>query len=143
VPTWRAVKKDTSRRVDSDLLVQVKLEREAPALAYSRTQQSSRSGGDEKGKRVYLSNRQLYSLSDLLLLRIHASNVRVLDVRSVLRSKKGDGGVGLWRKDVDEGVGMTVKSDGGGGLEEFAVEGREDSDDVVASCDRRDGELSS
>jgi hypothetical protein len=38
---------------------------------------------------------------------------------------------------------MTVKSDGGGGLEEFAVEGREDSDDVVASCDRRGSELSS
>jgi hypothetical protein len=55
-----------------------------------------------------------------------------------MRGAHGDATVGFGREDVDEGVGMTVKGNGGGGFEELAVDSGEDADDVIGARRRTD-----
>jgi hypothetical protein len=82
--------------------------------------------------------RQLNSLADLLLLGVHATDVRVRHIRLLVRADDGDRRVRFGREDVDEGVGVPVERDGGRGLEELAVERAEDADDVVRARRRAD-----
>jgi hypothetical protein len=48
-------------------------------------------------------------------------------------AQHGDAGVCFRREDIDEGVWVSVEGDWAGGFEEFAVEGWEDADDIVAA----------
>ncbi len=61
---------------------------------------------------------QLYSLADLLLLDVEATNVGVRDVRPLGIREQGDGGVRLWGQGIDDRVGVAVEGDRG------AVRGR-------------------
>lgn len=61
---------------------------------------------------IKLSERQLDSLTDFLLLHIQTTNIRVSDVRLFVGAEHGDRGVGFGRQDVDESIGMAMKSDG-------------------------------
>jgi hypothetical protein len=73
--TRRAVEKDTARRVDTDLVVEVEV---------------------CKG--------QLDSFSDFLLLHVQSSDISVRNVWLLVCTKHSNGGVCLWGKDVDERV---------------------------------------
>jgi hypothetical protein len=105
----RAVEEHAARRVDPDLLVE-----------------------------VALRERQLHRLADLLLLDVHAADVRVRDVRPLGVRDDRDGRVGLGREHVDERVRVAVERDRGGGAEELAVERREDAHVVVGARRRAD-----
>ena len=56
-----------------------------------------------------------------------------------MRSKEDQGDVhadttiGFRREDVDQGIGVPVEGDGGGGFKEFTIDGGEDSDDIVGT----------
>lgn len=100
--TWRPIHQHTSRRVNPNLLVQLKV-----------------------------GQRQLNGLPDLLLLHVHPSDIAVLNVRLLIGLKHANGRVGLWREDIDEGVAVLVEGDARRGLQELAVDGREDTDVIV------------
>jgi hypothetical protein len=74
---------------------------------------------------------QLDSLADLLLLHVQAADVGIRDVGLLVGAQHGNGGVGLGRENVNEGIGVSVEGDRGGGLELLAIEGRENPDDVI------------
>ena len=55
---------------------------------------------------------QLNRLSDLLLLRVHTTNILIGDIGTLLLAKHCDRRVRFWRKNVDESIGVSVKSHG-------------------------------
>lgn len=64
-------------------------------------------------------------------MHVKAADVGVGYVGFLVLAKHGDAGVSLWGEDVDEGVGVAVEGNGGGGLEKFAVQRGKDADDIV------------
>lgn len=82
---------------------------------------------------VEMGERQLDSFADLLLLHVETTNIGVRHVGLLVGTQHSDGGIGLRREDIDEGVGMAVEGDRGRRLELLAVERREDADNVVGS----------
>lgn len=102
--TGGAVEENTAGRVDADLLVEVEM-----------------------------GERELDGLADFLLLHVETTNVGVGHVGLFVGAEHGDGGVSFGGEDVDEGIGVAVEGDRGGGLELLAVEGGQDADDVVAA----------
>lgn len=71
------------------------------------------------------------SLPDLLLLHIHTTDISVCHVGLLIFAQHRNRRVGLGRQDVNESVGVTVESDRGGRLELFAIEGGQDTDDII------------
>lgn len=55
------------------------------------------------------------------------------DVRLLGLAEKRNTGVGLGRQNVDEGVGVAVQGDGGGGLEMLSINSTENPDVVIGS----------
>lgn len=81
---------------------------------------------------------QLHGLTDLLLLHVQTTDIGVCHVGLLVGAQHGNRGIGLGRENVDEGIGVSVEGDRGGSLELFAVEGGEDSDDIVGAGARLD-----
>jgi hypothetical protein len=121
--TRRTVEQDTARRVDTDLTVEVEL-------------------GEGK----------FDGFADFLLLNVHTSDVRVFaecrrsisavqgqerkgkenaHIRFLIRSEHGNARVRLRGKNIDERVRVTVQRNGRTRLEEFAVDGAQNPNDVV------------
>ena len=64
--------------------------------------------------------------------RLAGANL-VSDIWPLGLREQRDGGVGLWRENVHEGVGVAVQRNGGTGLEQLAVEGGQDAHIVIGS----------
>mmetsp|Transcript_6056 Transcript_6056/g.18332 ORF Transcript_6056/g.18332 Transcript_6056/m.18332 type:complete len:476 (-) Transcript_6056:96-1523(-) len=99
---WGAVEQNSSWRVDANLPVQ-----------------------------VVVRQRKLHGLSDLLLLDVVASDIRVRHVRLLGVRQQRDGGVCLGREDVDECVRVAVERHRGRGLEKLPVDRGQDAHVVV------------
>src|SRR5258706_12000481 len=92
--TRRPVQEDAPWRVNSNLLIQIKL-----------------------------SKRKLDRFTDFLLLRVHATNVLICHIWFFIGTKHRDGRVRLWRQDIHKSIGVAVKWGKKGGGGEVAVEG--------------------
>jgi hypothetical protein len=66
-------------------------------------------------------------------LHVQPSHVSIRDVWLFVCAKHGNRRVGFGWQDVDECIGVAMECDGGGGFEEFTVEGAEDADYVVGT----------
>lgn len=77
---------------------------------------------------------QLDCFSNLLLLHVQPTNICVRNIGLLMCAKHGNRRVGFWGENVNEGVGVTVESDRGRGLQLLAVECGENTDDVVRAC---------
>lgn len=61
---------------------------------------------------THLFKWQLHGLPDFLFLTVQTTNVRVLDVGFLVGAEHRNGRIGLWRKDIDECIRVTVQRDG-------------------------------
>src|SRR5258706_1654356 len=75
--TRRPVQEDAPWRVNSNLLIQIKL-----------------------------SKRKLDRFTDFLLLRVHATNVLICHIWFFIGTKHRDGRVRLWRQDIHKSIGV-------------------------------------
>lgn len=80
-----------------------------------------------------MRQRQLDSLSNLLLLHIQTTHVGVSDIWLLILTQHSNRGVCFRREDVDERVGVPVEGDRGGGLQLLTVECGKDADDVIGA----------
>lgn len=76
---------------------------------------------------------QFDGFSDFLFLHVQPTDIGICDVRLLIGTKHGDGRIGFRREDVDQGVGVAMKGDRGGGFELFTVKGRKYSYNVVGA----------
>jgi len=65
---------------------------------------------------IELGQGKFNGLPDLLLLHVQTANVRISHIWLLVGAQHGNGGISFRGKDVDEGVGVAVKGDGGGGF---------------------------
>lgn len=69
-----------------------------------------------------MRQRQLDRLPDLLLLHVQPAHVRIRHVGLLVLAQHRDAAVGFRGQDVDQSVGVAVQGDGGGGLEQLAIQ---------------------
>lgn len=80
-----------------------------------------------------MCQRQLDSLSNLLLLHIETTNVGVGNIWLLILTQHSNRRVCFRGKDVDERVGVSVEGDRGGWLQLLTVECGKDADDVIGT----------
>lgn len=83
---------------------------------------------------IEMGKRQFNSFPDFLFLHVQSSHIGIGDVRFLVCTEHCDRRIGFRRKDVNKGIGVAVKSNGGGGFELFAIESGKYSDDIIRAC---------
>ena len=80
---------------------------------------------------IEMSERELDSFSNFLLLHVESSNVGIRNIRLFMSAKHGYRRVGFWRQDVHKRIGVTMEGDRGGWFELFSIQGGENADHVI------------